>query len=315
MKNFPINTDWLKIQEFYANISVKLHEQGIKSLTTGGIACVLYGITQQTKDCDIIIPEERTEDVIDILEKLQIDDQRCQITLKYGAPLNRDWLRGGWSSHTFFGTPENVVARIDLFGRPPRVPLSQPDDNPHYLSRDGVARMKKTRREKDWAYANQLGHQMLKRGEIEGVLHITDIETLVDTCKKNDIGLALRNERPILQLAIENSPELERYVKAEKEFWSRLDHLRLTAYEKAWKPYGDAIQMDSKNLIILPFRTQNEALIEHAEKHLDPSPLNTIGWENLVNQAKDKTAQIFQNIDRELLPSPIAFTNGNGMTR
>jgi len=166
--------------------------------------------------------------------------------------------------------------------------------------------MKKTRREKDWAYANLLGHQMLQRGDSEGLLHIMETERLIKIAQETNIKETLLKERPLLKLAIAARPELGRYLKAEKEFWYRLDDLRLTAYEKAWQPYGDALRQHSE-LPALDFLSQNQAMIGLAEQTLDPAPLKYPKWNELVVKAKVETAEIFQNLDVTLLPTPRAF--------
>jgi hypothetical protein len=54
-------------------------------------------------------------------------------------------------------------------------------------------------------------------------------------------------------------------------------------------------------------QAQNEALVELGERYLDPSPLHTVGWDDLLGQAKEHTRAMFENIDQELLPTPPAF--------
>jgi len=169
-----------------------------------------------------------------------------------------------------------------------------------------VAQMKKTRREKDWAYANLLGHQMLQRGDPRGLLHIMEAERLIRVARDTDVTATLLNERPLLKLALASSPELERYLKAEKEFWYRLDGLRLTAYETAWRPYGDALKQHPE-LLVMDFLNQNQAIIRLAEEALDPAPLKQPIWKELVGRARTETAEIFQNLDVTLLPTPRAF--------
>lgn len=306
MKIAPIGATWPELQAFYRKLSDDFHKNGISSLTTGGIACVLYELVQSTKVCDIIIPIGKIDAAINILAATDLLGHKCHLTLKYGAPLDHKWLRGGWSSHTFFGTAPQPVARVDIFGRPPRVSKLTSDENPLYLSRSGVAQMKKTRREKDWAFVNLLGAQMLEHGDIAGVLHISDPSLLRESVRSSELPPEFILERPTLTLAVSDSPELTRYVKAEKEFWIRLDDLRLSAYEEAWKPYG-AILQQNPDLLTLDFPVQNRQMIAIAEKTLDPAPLTTKGWSNLVNQAKSETGNIFHDLDLNLLPSPNAF--------
>jgi hypothetical protein len=305
MKIAPID-DWPVLADFYGRLARDLHAQGIDTLTTGGIACVVYSLTQKTKDCDIIIPIPKAKDVLEVLAHTELQGHACHLTLKYGAPFDGRWFNGGWSSHTYFGALAKPIARVDFFGNPPRIRTLDTDENPLMLSRDGVARMKKSRREKDWAFANLLGEQMLLRGEPAGLLHVTDPRRLVSAVHKTRVTRDLLAERPLLQLAVSGSPELKRYIKAEKDFWTTLDDLRLKAYENAWLPYGTAIQKDSR-LLHMRLKEQNTALVKIAEQLLDQDPLATVGWHNLVDQAKQETAHTFHDLDLNLLPNPHSF--------
>ncbi len=304
MKLASINTNWPALQGFYQNLAEELHRRGVMSLTTGGIACVFYDLAQSTKDCDIIIPIEKAGVVLDVLSQIDFLGHKGHLTLKYGAPLAPRWLNGGWSSHTYYGTTIEPLARVDFFGRAPRVKIPKSDENPLFLARGGVAEMKKTRREKDWAYSNLLGLQMLKRGNPEGLLHITDPKCLFKAAQGIAISEVLKKERPLLGLVEAKSPELERYLKVEKEFWSRLDNLRLAAYEAAWAPYGAELQNHTE-LLNMELLEQNQAMVSIAGRTLDPAPLN---WKETVERAKEETANIFRDVDVNLFPSPAAFS-------
>ena len=309
MRIAPVD-DWPVLADFYSELAHDLRSRGINSLTTGGLACVLYSLTQKTKDCDIVIPIQKVKEVLEVLARTRLHGHDCRLTLKYGAPFNERWLNGGWSSHTYFGPPSIPIARVDFFGNPPRVSTLDSDENPLFLSRDGVARMKKTRREKDWAFANLLGEQMLRRGDPAGLLHVTDSERLNSAVQKTIVTRFLLRERPLLQLALDGSPELKRYLKAEKDFWSTLDDLRLKTYERAWIPYGQIVQKD-QSLLHMMLEEQNQALTEIAEKTLDPDPLVTVGWQTLIEKAKQETLDTFHDIDVRLLPSPNSFLGRN----
>ena len=165
--------------------------------------------------------------------------------------------------------------------------------------------MKKTRRVKDWAFANLLGVQMARGGDIIGILHITDPKVLADLADQSEIPAPLLAERPLLKLVQEHHPEVERYLKAETEFWTQLDDLRLAAYEAAWVQYGQKLQQHPK-LAELSLLGQHKRLVEIADGCLDPNPLQTAGCQNLITQAKEKTANIFHDIDPAFLPASVA---------
>jgi hypothetical protein len=309
MRIAPVD-DWPVLAEFYSKLAHDLRSRGVDSLTTGGVACVLYSLTQKTKDCDIVIPIAKVKEVLEVLAKTEIRGHDCRLTVKYGAPFDERWLNGGWSTHTYFGPSSIPIARVDFFGNPPRVSRLDSDEDSLFLSRDGVARMKKTRREKDWAFANLLGEQMLLRGDSAGLLHVTDPERLNSAVQKTVVTPSLLLERPLLQLALDGNPELKRYLKAEKNFWSTLDDLRLKTYERAWTPYGEIVQND-QSLLHMRLEEQNLALTEIAEKTLEPDPLGTVGWQTLIEKAKQETSETFHDIELRLLPSPNSFFGRN----
>jgi len=302
-----IRTKWAVAGPFYREFAEKMHAQGIQSLTTGGNACIVYALAQATKDCDIIVPLDKSDEVLKILADTTFLGAKPYYYLKYGAPFTQRWLEGGWSSHTYFGPESDPSARLDLFVKPPRVDHPGYDTDPLYLSRDGVARMKKTRRLRDWAYADLLGMQMLReKKDVHGLLHVTSIRELVEYATNVEIPSELIQERPLLRLARENNPELERYVKAEMEFWQKLDDLRLNVYLDAWKPYGQMVQKD-KRLSGMHILEQHERLVEIAAEFLEPDPIAEIGENHLIQTAKTKTEGVFGKLNRDLLPNPTIF--------
>jgi len=76
-KDEPIETRWPTLKAFYEGLERTLHAHGISSLTTGGNACIVYGLAQMTKDCDIIIPIEKAEEVLQILAKTTLRGNSC----------------------------------------------------------------------------------------------------------------------------------------------------------------------------------------------------------------------------------------------
>jgi hypothetical protein len=63
MRIAPVD-DWPVLAEFYSKLAHDLRSRGVDSLTTGGVACVLYSLTQKTKDCDIVIPIAKVKEVL-----------------------------------------------------------------------------------------------------------------------------------------------------------------------------------------------------------------------------------------------------------
>jgi len=302
-KEIAVKANWAVVDPFYREFARKLQQMGIAGLTTGGNACIAYHLAQATKDCDIIVPVEHCEQLVRVLAATSLGGMKPHYTLKYGAPFARPWTDGGWSSHTYFGPANDPTARLDFFARPPRVENPSCDEHQLYLSRDGVARMKKTCRDRDWAFANLLGVQMLQRKDERGLLHVHTPRDLIEAISKIKPTDALLAERPILKLAQGGHPELERYLKAEIEFWKQLDELRLSAYAEAWKPYGKQLQAE-KGLQDADLEAQHERLVKIANDLLDPDPLQKVGERALVEKAKAKTQDLFRELDTTLLPTP-----------
>jgi hypothetical protein len=303
-QDHAIRTKWTVAGPFYRQFAERLHQRGIRALTTGGNACIVYALAQQTKDCDLIVPLDKSEEALECLAETVFAGGKPRYYLKYGAPFSKEWLAGGWSSHTFFGPADDPTARIDFFARPPRVSHPGPDEAPLYLSRDGVARMKKTRRLRDWAYANLLGIQMIReKGDVHGLLHINSMPDLLELAANVEIPSGVLRERPLLKLAQENSPDLERYIKAEMEFWQKLDDLRLSLYTAAWRHYGERVRQDNR-LPRLDLLEQHRKLVEIATESLEADPIAKFGEANLVGEAKRGTMRVFGQLDLDLLPTP-----------
>ena len=299
--------DWSLAVPFYRRLVQKLRDQGIQALITGGNACVFYGFAPVTKDCDIIVPFDKCDQVLAIVAETVFGGNKPHYHIGFGAPFSKRWLSGGWTSHLYFGSPKEPTTRLDFFAKPHRVDDLSCDEEPLYLSRDGLARMKKTCRVGDWPYVNFLGLQLIKeRRDIRGLLHINSLPELVDCVANIELPLDLLQQRPLLRLAKENSPELERYVAAEKEFWRALDELRRNLYVEAWRPYGTTIAQDAQlpNMSLLE---QHQRLLNIATAMLESDPVAGFGDANLIQEAKDRTQRIFGKLDLAVLPNPMDF--------
>jgi hypothetical protein len=78
----------------------------------------------------------------------------------FGAPLEPEFLAGGWTSHiSIRDDPATADHALDWFGRPPRV-SSWKADAEGFADRPVVARMKHTDRAKDWPIVDSLGWLM-----------------------------------------------------------------------------------------------------------------------------------------------------------
>jgi len=295
------------LKSFYEEVGNALLAKGLTPLATGGIACVAYKLAQKTKDCDIIIPVDQAHRVLEHIATTTFHGAPPHYALNYGAPLDSRWLAGGWSSHTFFGDAENTEARLDIFGLPPRVKNPRPDEKRFYLSRDGVAAMKKTQRDKDWPFVSILGMKMLVQDNPRGFLHLFDEQELLKEMKIRTPSAELIAERPVLELARIKSPNLLKYLKAERDFWQTLDRLRLDTYKAAWVPYRKAVEA-LPELRHAPLLTQHAQLVALAQTLLPKAPLAG-KHAQLIQQAKAVVVATYNAVDANLLPNPILIAD------
>ena len=302
--------DSTPVHGFYETLLKQLWRRGIRAVIAGGMACNYHHLRHNERDWDVLIPPKSALRVLDLLSKARFDGKPGQFALHAGAPLAEQWLRGGWSSHVFFGTrtrPHEPFARIDLMGRLIRGQWTDFDRNPRYLSRNDLAWMKRTRRNKDWAFVDLLGLQMLRRGDLAGLLHIQDPKLLSKIARHRPIPMELQSLRPALRFAVgdRESVSLEQAIIAERYFWQKLDELRMEAFQAAWEPYGAAIQQRT-DLARLPLAEQNEALIPIAANTLNPDPLSRTAWRELIQQCREKTQDMFGQSNFESIPNPDA---------
>jgi hypothetical protein len=101
-----------------------LRGAGIRFAITSGMACVRYGLQQTTKDSDWIVEPDDLGKLIELLDasEQRMPPWRVRYRAIFGAPLEREWFEGGWTSHlTIFTSPILSGNNVDWFGRPPRI--------------------------------------------------------------------------------------------------------------------------------------------------------------------------------------------------
>ncbi len=278
------------LDEFYAAITTRLRRERVPCAITGGLACVEFGITEHTEDCDLICSPARAAQLLEVLHASPFGPFACRYRGSISAPLDARWLRGGYSAHFQWPATSSLKPFLDVFGSPPRV--SSPWEKEivgRFAGRHTVAEMKRTDRRKDWDQATALGLQMLEAGDSKGWLHIFDAGALRALARNQSPPRSERRQRPVLQLAVENSPLLDRGVQTEIDFWMNLNRRRLQIYQDNVAAYGRAVRQDTaaKNGDLL---VQHRARVLHAERLLPRRPLQDYGVERLISEARQATA-------------------------
>lgn len=87
--------------EFLYHFRDLLREYEVRFAITSGMACVYYGLQQNTKDSDWIIEPKDLPKVRELLlaHERRVPPWRISYRPIFGAPLETEWLAAGWTSH------------------------------------------------------------------------------------------------------------------------------------------------------------------------------------------------------------------------
>ena len=171
------------LDAFYAALSARLRKKSVPCAITGGLACVEFGVTDHTEDCDLLCSAEHADTLLNVLDTSPYGGIGCQYR-KSSPPLDARWLAGGYTAHFHWPASGSVKPFLDVFGVPPRV--SSPWEREmvgRFAGMHTVAEMKRTRRRKDWDQATALGLAMLQAKDPRGWLHIFDADVLRELLK------------------------------------------------------------------------------------------------------------------------------------
>jgi len=274
--------------DFYRTFQGLLRGRGIAGVLTSGMACVEYGLQQNTKDTDWIVAPADMNRLVALFGELEhgISGANWRISYRglFGAPLEAEYLAGGWTSHVAaFEQPESAERHLDFFGRPPRVGESwRTDAVAGIASRDIVARMKKTDRPKDWPLVNALAIQSHYAGDPGAVVHLRDPDILRESWHQAAVTHrdSAARERPLLRVldAIDDL-RLERLLLVEEMLWQCVNRERYLVYQRAWKDFYRAWQRDrvgewpTSEAFLQQHRRVCHAVREHG---LPAAPLGTV---------------------------------------
>jgi hypothetical protein len=274
--------------EFLYHFRDLLREAGIRFAITSGMACVYYGLQQNTKDSDWIIDPADLPKLRALLEshERRVPPWRISYRPIFGAPLDARWMGFGWTSHLSIwpsaGAPEE---HVDIFCVPPRVTPGPPEpDEKGFASPDVVAWMKRTDRDKDWPIVDGFGTLLIHAGEKRAVLHIQAPEALREVWGNLEAAdrAALARERPLLlQLDDVNDDEvLQGLIDVERRTWETINQERYRIFQQVWKDFYRRWQMEElwEWPTSEPFSRQHGRLLCAAEKHgLPHEPLDGAG--------------------------------------
>jgi hypothetical protein len=258
--------------EFLAVFRDRLAKAGIRFAITSGMACVHYGLQQNTKDSDWIIPAEEISKLVELLCAMEKELPPWRISYRslFGSPLHADFMRHGWSSHlSIWERADSQEQHVDIFSHPPRVPILRFSEA-GWADRDTVARMKKTDRPKDWPLVGALGLQMEVERDAMSLLHIMNPDRIKRVWQQipAEKKAVLAKQRPLLRQIDETGFDSVRGLRLEQTLWECVNRERYGRYQNAWKRFYREwhASQDWPWPSSEPFWMQHEKLLEATEK-------------------------------------------------
>jgi hypothetical protein len=292
--------------QFYRNFQALMQQHGIRHVLTSGMACVEYGIQQNTKDTDWIIHPDDLVMLVAMLCECERGLTGCNWVVSYrplfGAPFLQDYHQGGWTSHLFiYDAPDSPEHHLDFFGHPPRVQLSEvfADSTMHLAKPLIVAQMKKTDRDKDWPMVESLS--WYAGSDWDALLHLRSPEKLQEMwtdCPK-DLKPALVKRRPLLRELEIGELKLAKCLAVERMLWEQVNKQRYRRYQTEWKDFLRRWKTETDHAwpVATSFPQQQQLLCEATAVHqLPPNPLGgAVERQILIEQAWQAVAEVFDN--------------------
>ncbi|MBM3837458.1 MAG: hypothetical protein FJ398_05775 [Verrucomicrobia bacterium] len=270
---------------FYEDLVRKLRARGVICAITSGLACVHYGVAETTQDCDLLCHPGSFPVLLDLLAETKIDGQPCHYRGNISPPLDARWHHGGWISHFQWDTQPNVTT-LDVFGHALRESSPWPQDIfGLYAGAHTVAAMKRTNRDKDWAFVTALGVRMIEADDERGWLHIFEADTLLEMLEEHRCPRDLAASRPALALALKNDTQLAGALNAERKLWEELDRRRIHILQHHLRAYVSAVRRARAGKA-LPLKPEHAVRVECAGLHLPENPLKTYGLQKYFAEAK-----------------------------
>ncbi len=277
--------DFAELQVFYERLVQHLRERGVVCAITSGLACVHYGISETTQDCDLLCHSGSFEQLLDLLAATDVKGAACRYRGNISPPLHARWHNGGWTSHFEWESQPEFVT-LDVFGHALRESVPwQGDLLGFYAGPHTVAEMKRTNRDKDWAAVTALGLRMIEADDDRGWLHIFDAETLEQLLQHHGCPSARAEVRPALQLALAHDPRVAGAINAERKFWEELDRRRIRILEGHLRPYVAAVRKERADRR-LSLTEDHQLRVACATQYLSANPLKDYGIPRYIDEAR-----------------------------
>jgi hypothetical protein len=262
----------------YINLTNQFNIGRTRAILSSGQAVVFHRLAIMSKDGDWIVRED-DEALNYILHVLD----RAGARYRFGAPLDKRWLAGGWSSHFEF-SESSLRIRTDFVSRPPRINSVRlaamweyaSANNPPVVGLEDLAELKKTNREKDYAIIGELSRKM---ASLESrVRYSRSAREMTGVFTNNpDLVIRLMQERGIVPDSLKTIDTLEAALDIERRKLIHANERRLSRYleaaqewSKRWKEVERTMhglpllqaheQISRQAATVLPFTVPGEAV-------------------------------------------------------
>lgn len=264
----------------YLDLTGTFNEGRLRAILSSGQAVVLHRLAIMSKDGDWIVREddETTDHILHCLDRLGA-------RYRFGAPFEKRWLAGGWSSHFEF-TSGSMRVRTDFVSRPPRISTERlgriwsemEKKDPPFVSLEDLAELKKTNREKDYVILGDLARRMTAiENKIRYSRSAKDIIAGMQTVP--ELVTRIMKERGVAEENLKNIDLLEAALDAERRRLIHTNEQRLSRYLEAskqwqerWKEVEREMQGRSLNEAhsiitrraetVLPFSVSGDATVD-----------------------------------------------------
>lgn len=226
-----------------------------------------------SKDGDWILAEddEALEHVLRVLE-----DHGARY--RFGAPLDRRWMSGGWSAHFEF-SEHSLRIRTDFFTRPPRIApgelasiwCEQADRELPIIDVKNLAEMKKTNREKDYPIIGELARLLTDPGDAM-LLSRSARDLCALAARHPELVKQLMPTRPLLSECPRGVKAVERALDEERRALIHENEERLQRFRRAATQWQERWPTVAGEVAGLPLREAHNRILAHAARVLPFEP-------------------------------------------
>ena len=257
----------------YLDLTEAFNRGRRRALISSGQAVVLHRLAVMSKDGDWILREDE-QAVQHVLDVLAGRGARY----RFGAPLDLRWLAGGWSAHLEHWR-DGLRLRTDFVTRPPRISRADRDQMWRDADASGcdvvglepLARMKMTKREKDYAVIGELARRM---DDIRAqLLYSRSSRDLIRLAREYPQAVAAATtRRPLLARIRDGREVLDEALDRERRALMRDDEERLERYRAAASTWASIWPDVAGEIAGLPLPDAHRIVTARAEDVLPYAP-------------------------------------------